>query len=79
MEKGRILVMWETGNDRYKDEIESWYMVLSASGKTLQKKTKIGRARLNECEEVKYKNGCAYWTTADGAREAVVHKLCVGK
>lgn len=79
MEKDRILVLWETGSDGYRSGIESWYMVLSASGKVLQKKTRIGRVRLNECEEIKYKDGCAYWTTADGGKGAVVHKLYVGK
>lgn len=76
MEKDRILVMWE--KDARKG-IESYYMVLSASGKVLQKPTKIGRVRLNECEEIKYRNGCVYWTTADGKKTAEVHKLYIGK
>ncbi len=76
MEKDRILVMWEKDT---RAGIESYYMVLSAAGKVLQKPTKIGRVRLNECEEIKYRNGCAYWTTADGKKTATVHKLYIGK
>lgn len=76
MEKDRILILWEkeTGNN-----IESYYMVLSASGKILQKATKIGNILLNECEEIKYRNGCVYWTTADGTKRATVYKLDIGK
>ncbi len=76
MEKGRILALWEKDTGY---STESYYMILSPYGTVLQKATKIGNYNLNDCEEIKYKKGCIYWTTANGKKHATVHKLYIGK
>ncbi|HIS30653.1 MAG TPA: leucine-rich repeat protein [Candidatus Limivivens intestinipullorum] len=76
MERQQILVLWEKESSA---GTESYYMVLSPTGKILQKATRIGKISLNACEEIKYKNGCVYWTTANGKKTASVHKLYIGK
>ncbi len=76
MENGQILAVWDKITGR---KLESYYMVLSPTGATLRKATKIGDCKLNDCEEIKYQKGYIYWTTANGQKSATVHKLYVGK
>lgn len=87
IDKDRIVVMWE----RYKDYefVDSYYMILSSTGKILKNTTSLNKARLSGNEEVTYYKGCIYWTSAqyeygyDWVRgeyyinNTVIHKLKV--
>ncbi len=82
----RVIVMWEKmkntipGNNflgNYDFE-ESYYMILSASGKILQKATGLDGRRLNIYEAPVYRKGYLYWTSADyGTQKATTYRLKV--
>lgn len=80
----RIIVLWEKVkpagiNPAWKG---TYYMVLSANGKVLQKATQIKGVRLHANEEPIYKDGYVYWSTC--GKEYVednklrLHRLKVG-
>ena len=59
----RIVVLWETSkyvNDEYQN---TYYMILSSTGKVLQKAVRIPGVRLNAHEQPIYKDGFVYWST----------------
>ncbi len=59
----RIVVLWETSkyiNDEYQN---TYYMILSSTGKVLQKAVRIPGVRLNAHEQPVYKDGYLYWST----------------
>ena len=59
----RIVILYETfKNYEYKN---TYYMILSSTGKVLQKATKIRNARLNSDEEPVYKDGYIYWSSCN--------------
>lgn len=63
IDKDRIVVMWE----RYKDYeyVDSYYMILSSTGKILKKTTSLKKARLSGNEEVTYYKGHIYWISSE--------------
>lgn len=73
----KILIMYERYESGYKDTM---YLIMSADGKILQSPVSLGTTRVNSCEELKYnsKDKCVYWTTADGNKKAVIHRLHIG-
>ena len=74
MDNDRLLIVWEKVNWK-KIGVTSYYAIVSANGKILQKPTKIGNIELNENEELKYKDGCIYWSTSDYESEVTVNKV----
>lgn len=75
----RVIVFWEKRSASTSYFINSYYMVLSASGTTLQKATPLYR-RLNVYESPVYRDGCVYWTTAPGSgKKATTYKMDVTK
>ncbi len=87
IDKNRILVMWEKHKDyEYKD---SYYMILSSTGKILKKATSLKKARLCGNEELNYHKGYVYWTSAEAetlydwnrgqyeVKKTIIHKLKV--
>lgn len=87
IDKDRILVMWE----RHKNNefVDSYYTILSSSGKVLKKTKSLKKVRLCGNEELNYYNGHVYWTSAQvdykysqkkgyyTEQNTVIHKLKV--
>lgn len=81
-----IVVMWERHKD-YKFK-NSYYMVLSSTGKILKKATSLKGQRLCGNEELNYCNGYIYWTSSEvnyiydwnnsyEEKNTIIHKLKV--
>lgn len=75
-----ILIMWEN-YDNQSRYIDSFYTVIDGNGKRIVDITSLGGIKVNSCEELKYnsKDNCVYWTTADGSKNVVLHRLHIGK
>jgi len=70
----RVIVLWEKFDKSSYQFVQSYYMIISANGKVLQKATPMSKIRLNSCEEPLYLNGAIYWVTADNGKTRI-HKL----
>lgn len=63
--KDKVLVMWEKW-DKNGKFVNSYYSILSSTGKILKKAVPMQHARLNGAEELKYQDGFVYWVYSDG-------------
>lgn len=74
IDKDRFAIFWQKFMPDREDEsgftaddanklMGTYYMILSANGKILQKATSLDQANLNGNEEMYYKDGHVYWTS----------------
>ncbi len=63
-EDGNIVVLWERFKaDNQYSFVDSWFMVISPEGKTLQKATSMGNVRLNANEDPLAIGSVIYWVS----------------
>lgn len=83
-EDDRIVLLWEKfryatayNNEKF---IDSYYMILSASGEVLKDATSMGGIRLTENESPVYRNNKVYFTTLDSDNKRIIlNELYLGK
>lgn len=73
----KIFVAWEKYN-KNGAFVNSYYAIVSSTGKIIQNPTPMRKVRLNGSDELKYYNGCVYWTVVKNDNTARVYKVRPG-